>query len=188
MPGYFLPVPFFANSAADREVLVSQIGVSHVMKLARQTTLCIVGIGTATREGFLAQTGAINDQEVVALERLGARSEILCYFHDEKGAPIETGLTERSVTLTYEELKGRRVVAAAGGADKTDAIRSVLKSGLLSGLITDERTARRLVGDSASAVTTMRLRSSKKRTTLDESQPEKRLAGRKAGKRPVAME
>ena len=55
VPGYFLPVPFFANSVADREVLLSQIGVSHVMKLARKTSLCIVGIGTATREGFLAQ-------------------------------------------------------------------------------------------------------------------------------------
>jgi DNA-binding transcriptional regulator LsrR (DeoR family) len=188
VPGYFLPVPFFANSAADREVLVSQIGVSHVMKLARRTTLCIIGIGTATREGFLAQTGAINDQEVAALERLGARSEILCYFHDEKGEPVETGLAERSVTLTYEELKGRRVVAAAGGADKTDAIRSVLRSGLLSGLITDERTARRLVGDCAGAVTTMRLRSSRKRTMMTGSQPEKQLARRKAGKRPAAVE
>jgi len=58
----------------------------------------------------------------------------------------------------------------------------------LSGLITDERTARRLVGDSASAVTTMRLRSSKKRTLIAESQPEKQLARRKAGKRPAAVE
>ena len=125
VPGYFLPVPFFANSAADREVLLSQIGVSHVMKLARKTTLCIVGIGTATREGFLAKTGAIDARDVAALERLGARSEILCYFHDENGSRVETGLADRSVTLTYDELKRRRIVAAAGGADKVEAIRSV---------------------------------------------------------------
>jgi DNA-binding transcriptional regulator LsrR (DeoR family) len=163
VPGYFLPVPFFANSTADREVLMQQIGVSHVMEMARRTTLCLVGIGTATPEGFLAQTGAINEGDVQTLARLGARSEILCYFHDEEGRPIETGLAERSLTLTYEELKGRRIVAAAGGVDKVDAIRSVLRSGLLSGLITDEVTARTLVGESTSAVTPMRLRSSRKR-------------------------
>jgi DNA-binding transcriptional regulator LsrR (DeoR family) len=164
VPGYFLPVPFFANSAADREVLLKQIGVSHVMKMARQTSLCLVGIGTATREGFLAKTGAINEREVAALARLGAKSEILCYFHDEHGKPIETGLAERSLTLTYEELRGRRIVAAAGGADKVEAIRSVLRSGLLSGLITDEATARNLVGERGSIVTPMRLRSSRKRS------------------------
>jgi DNA-binding transcriptional regulator LsrR (DeoR family) len=178
-PGYFLPVPFFANSRADREVLMSQVGVSHVMKLARKTSLCIVGIGTATRKGFLAQTGAINDRDVEALERLGARSEILCYFHDEAGAPVETSLAERSITLTYEELKKKRIVAAAGGVDKTDAIRSVLNSGLLSGLITDEATARRLVGDGASLVTTMRLRSSKKRNAeIKPAKPARGKAGR----------
>jgi len=35
----------------------------------------------------------------------------------------------------------RRIVAVAGGAVKVDAIRAVLASGLLNGLITDEATA-----------------------------------------------
>ena len=188
VPGYFLPVPFFANSVADREVLLSQIGVSHVMKLARKTSLCIVGIGTATREGFLAKTGAIDARDVAALERLGARSEILCYFHDENGARVETGLADRSVTLTYDELKQRRIVAAAGGADKVEAIRSALRSGLLSGLITDEATARHLVGEDAGAVTPMRLRPSRKRVAAAEPNAAVRRLPRRAGRRPAVAE
>ena len=39
----------------------------------------------------------------------------------------------------------QRIVAIAGGADKTAAIRAVLNSGLLSGLITDEATATALL-------------------------------------------
>jgi DNA-binding transcriptional regulator LsrR (DeoR family) len=185
VPGYFLPVPFFANTAADREVLSKQIGVSHVMQMARQTTLCLVGIGTATREGFLAQTGAIDEDDLAALERLGARSEILCYFHDAEGRPVETGLAERSLTLTYEELRGRRIIAAAGGADKVEAIRSVLRSGLLSGLITDEATARALVGEQASAVTPMRLRLSRKRSGPDAAKPDTAKPG---GARPAGTD
>jgi DNA-binding transcriptional regulator LsrR (DeoR family) len=40
-----------------------------------------------------------------------------------------------------------RTVAIAGGPEKIDAIRAVLKSGRLWGLITDERTAKALLGD-----------------------------------------
>ncbi len=39
-----------------------------------------------------------------------------------------------------------RIVGLAGGLSKADAIRAVLKSGRLYGLITDERTAKALVG------------------------------------------
>ncbi|RUV36591.1 sugar-binding transcriptional regulator, partial [Mesorhizobium sp. M7A.F.Ca.MR.228.00.0.0] len=42
-------------------------------------------------------------------------------------------------------LKGRRIVAVAGGKIKVRAIKAVLESRYLSGLITDESTARALV-------------------------------------------
>ena len=65
--GYFLPAPFFANSATDRAVLLSQIGVSRVMELARKATLCIVGIGTATSDGFLAKNGSLGHADFGAV-------------------------------------------------------------------------------------------------------------------------
>ncbi|NVN32525.1 hypothetical protein HUK83_19540, partial [Endobacter medicaginis] len=44
-----------------------------------------------------------------------------------------------------DSLHGRRVVAVAGGADKTDALAAVLNGGILKGLVTVEQTARALV-------------------------------------------
>ena len=58
------------------------------------------------------------------------------------GVETQSELTRRILTLPIERIRGRRVVAIAGGAMKVAAIRAVLASGLLSGLITDERTAR----------------------------------------------
>jgi DNA-binding transcriptional regulator LsrR (DeoR family) len=49
--------------------------------------------------------------------------------------------------VPIEGLKATRVVAVAGGKTKTGAIRSILMSGLLTGLITDERTAYALLRD-----------------------------------------
>ena len=162
--GYFLPLPFFANSATDRAVMLSQYGVSHVMDLARRSTFCLVGIGTSTGDGFLATSGAIGAAELRELDRLGARSEIMGYFHDVEGRLVETEISRRIVTLTYEELSGRKLVAAAGGADKIEAIRSVLKSGLLSGFVTDEATAAQLAGEKTEIVTVMRSRANRKRS------------------------
>ena len=44
-----------------------------------------------------------------------------------------------------EALRNRMIVAVAGGVEKVEALRAVLRSGLLEGLITDEATGRRLV-------------------------------------------
>ena len=49
------------------------------------------------------------------------------------------------MTLPLDDLRDTRIVAVAGGEFKIRAIRSVLESRLLSGLVTDERTARALL-------------------------------------------
>ena len=54
---------------------------------------------------------------------------------------METSLAARTLSPDLGSLAGRRIVALAGGATKVPAIRAVLRSGLLAGLITDERTA-----------------------------------------------
>ena len=56
----------------------------------------------------------------------------------------------RDYVYDLDETGGRRgahrIVAIAGGAEKVAALGAVLRSGHLSGLITDEATARALVG------------------------------------------
>jgi DNA-binding transcriptional regulator LsrR (DeoR family) len=143
---YVMPVPVFANSAADRAVLLSQIGIADVFSLARSATLMLAGIGEARAVGSLVASGMIRDDEVAELERAGVQGEILSHFLDAEGHVVRTDLSERSISLPVEDLKGRRVIAIAGGPSKTAAIDAVLKSDFLNGLITDEATARRLVG------------------------------------------
>lgn len=142
---YVMPVPFFANSAEDREVLLAQRGISEVLDLARQASLFFVGIGTAEPEASLVSTGMIERAEIAEVKANGGAGEMLGHFFDDDGRPIDTMLTERTLALGRADLGGRRIVAVAGGEQKTRAIRSILKSRYLGGLITDERTARALV-------------------------------------------
>ena len=140
-----MPVPFMANSAEDRDVLLGQKDVAEACELATACDVMLVGIGTATAEAELAITGMIDPAEMAAIARAGGVGETLGHFFDNRGRPVVNEVTQRIVTQPVEKLRNQRIVAVAGGAVKVAAIRAVLASGLLSGLITDERTARAIV-------------------------------------------
>lgn len=142
---FVVPVPFFANTVEDRAVLLGQRGITEIFDAAKTASLMVVGIGTAEREASLVATGMIEREEIEDIKRAGGAGELLGHFFDDEGGPVATSLSDRTLALPREELKGRRIVAIAGGKIKVRAIRSVLSSGYLSGLVTDESTARALV-------------------------------------------
>ena len=143
---YVMPVPFCMNSAEDRAVLLAQRGIDEVYDLARHATLRFVGIGTVLgADASLSSSRMIEPAELADIERAGGCGEVLGHFFDARGRRIETELSSRLMSLDIEELKLGRMVAVAGGTLKPAAIRAVLESGLLHGLLTDERTARILV-------------------------------------------
>ena len=144
---YVLPVPFCLNSAEDRAVLMAQRGIDVVFALARSSTLRFVGIGIVDGNGAsLATSGMIEPQEFDEVARAGGKGEILGHFFDPRGRRVETELSGRLASLSFEDLQSGKLVAIAGGRAKPEAIRAVLSSGLLHGLLTDERTAAALVG------------------------------------------
>ncbi len=142
---YLLPVPFFVDAASDRKVLLRQRGVAEALAVAAKASLFLVGIGEVTGEAFLPASGIISRAEADAVRHAGGVGELLGRFLDARGGEIATELHERVIALAPSEMKGREVVAVAGGPSKTEAIRAVLASGLVTALITDEQTARRLV-------------------------------------------
>lgn len=144
---YVMPVPMFANTVEDRAVLLGQKGISEVFDLARSADLLIAGIGTAEREASLVATGMIEKGEMEETRRKGGVGELLGHFFDDNGKAVETTLSNRALALAREDISNRRIVAVAGGKVKVRAIKSVLEGRYLKGLVTDERTARALVGE-----------------------------------------
>jgi DNA-binding transcriptional regulator LsrR (DeoR family) len=127
--------------------LLAQRGVREVFELAQQADLMIVGIGTAELEAQLVASQMIEAAEIREVRDLGGIGEMLGHFFDRLGNLVQTSLSARTVSPDLRRMKGRRIVAVAGGMGKIEAIGAVLKSGLLRGLITDERTAQALMRD-----------------------------------------
>ncbi len=143
---YLLPVPMFANTAQDSHVLRVQRGVAETLALAAEATLMVAGIGAVAEAAFLPMAGMIAAEELRELRAAGAVGEILGRYFTAEGSLVATTLHDRLIALPIGSLRG--LVAVAGGEEKIDAINAVLRSTLLSGLITDEPTARRLAASS----------------------------------------
>jgi DNA-binding transcriptional regulator LsrR (DeoR family) len=143
--GYILPVPFFANSIADKKVLLNQLGIRDVLDMADAASLLIVGIGEANANGFLHMAGMVGVEEIDGVRREGGVGELLGHFFALDGCHIPNGLSDRALAPELRQLRGRRIVAIAGGTTKVPAIQAILASELLHGLVTDENTAHQLI-------------------------------------------
>ena len=147
-----LNTPGVAQSREAKLVLVSDPFVRETTDLFRRVTLSIVGIGSVEPSRMLARSGNVfSESELAEVAEAGGVGDISLRFFDRDGELVETPLDDRVIGISMEELaRIDRVVALAGGASKTEAIRGALKTGAVDVLITDRFTAQRLLGQAVS--------------------------------------
>jgi DNA-binding transcriptional regulator LsrR (DeoR family) len=141
---YVLPLPFYANSVEDRAVFLEQRGVAAIMQMGIEATLRVVGIGTMQTEATILSTGMIEQHEFDAAVRAGGTGEILGHIFSLHGKLIENDISARTLSMSAADIGKQKTVAIAGGRSKVNAIKAVLASGLVYGVIIDERTAKAL--------------------------------------------
>ena len=79
------------------------------------------------------------------LVRLGGTGEIVGWVFDEKGRFLDCPYNERVASAPLPATGKGDVIALAMGRSKLPAMRAAVVGGLVSGLITDEETARALL-------------------------------------------
>lgn len=143
---FLMPAPLFANSPEDRRILLSQPGLSELVRMFDEASVCILGVGAVDMSGSIASADVFDPENSLRdLRAQGARAEVLGQFLDAEGRPMSTPYDGRVIAADLFSLRGREVHAIAGGDTKARALSAALRSGVFTGLITDEATARRLV-------------------------------------------
>jgi len=142
-----LPAPGAVGSANARRVMLQDKYVQQALGMFKSVTIALVGIGAVEPSKLLAASGNVfSSSELRALGRRGAVGDICLRFFDAQGAPVQTALNDRVISIELEELRRvRRVVGIAGGARKTAAIHGALAGRWINVLITDHHTASRLL-------------------------------------------
>jgi len=142
-----LPAPGVVGSRDARDVLMKDRFVRDAVDLFPSVTLALVGIGATEPSRALASSGNIfSPQEIRSLADRGAVGDICLRFFDAAGRAVVSSLNDRVISMDLDQLRAvRRVVGVAGGRRKTNAIRGALAGKLINVLITDLRTAERLL-------------------------------------------
>ncbi len=143
----YLPAPGVVRSGELRSELLKDQFVKEAVTLFDEVTLALVGIGSVEPSKLLASSGNVfSEAELDVLRDAGAVGDICLRFFDSDGSPVVTSLDSRVISITLEQLRAsKRTVGVAGGLRKTNAIRGALQGRWINVLITDHRTATRLM-------------------------------------------
>jgi|TARA_R110000751_G_scaffold106736_2_gene202852 lsr operon transcriptional repressor len=143
---HLVPAPLVVSDQHVASALMVEPGIAVVLEMALNAAYQLVGIGELNADSTVVRSGYITPGEVEPLRRKGAVGDILCQFFDENGVSLDLPLHQRVVGARLDALsRSDNVIAAAGGLSKVRAIQSALKGKYVDILITDEKTAEKLL-------------------------------------------
>jgi DNA-binding transcriptional regulator LsrR (DeoR family) len=144
-PAHVFYAPLVAADTATARTLRRQPDVARAAAMLPSVTVAVVGIG-AWQAGLSTIFDAVEHDTQQRTGRLGVTAEISGVLIDTDGKQVNAPLTKRIIGLTGDQLADvRTVLAIAYGEEKAEAVRSALNGGLVSGLITHESLAARLL-------------------------------------------
>ena len=139
--GYFLPVPYIASSAEEKDLLMSQKCVQDFLGLARHANIYFIGIGSIGKNAHVRQAGMMSPAEWEELQRKRAVGDVMGSFVDANGHSVSASVNRQTLGLTLDDLRGKKVIAVVGGAGKGEAVAAVLKTDVIEDLIIGEAAA-----------------------------------------------
>jgi DNA-binding transcriptional regulator LsrR (DeoR family) len=140
-----MPLPVFASSAEEREMLIGQPMIRETHALAAQADVTFVGIGDLGPEAPLFVDGFLSAGELKQLQKAGAVGEIVGWSFDAQGRLIEGLTNERVASAPLPSRESSAVIAIAVGERKLPGISAALNRRLVNGFLTDEQTAEALL-------------------------------------------
>jgi DNA-binding transcriptional regulator LsrR (DeoR family) len=144
---YQIHAPLFADTPAQRNMLMGVRAVSDVFSKAREATLAVVGIGSIlTDDSSYYDLHPSSSADRLAIERSGAAGELLAHLIDSNGKIADYSLNRSLVSLTLEEFATiPRSIGVASGASKVVPILSAMRGSHLDTIVTDETTGLKIL-------------------------------------------
>jgi DNA-binding transcriptional regulator LsrR (DeoR family) len=142
-----MTLPVIATSAAERELLHQQAMIGGTLALAARADIAFVGVGDLGPNAPLYEDGFVTRAELAALQQAGAVGEIAGWAFDNSGKLIDGLTNSRVASAPLPAISECRVIAIGKGPRKLAGLAAAVKGQLINGLITDEWTAGRMLGE-----------------------------------------
>ncbi|WP_394214934.1 sugar-binding transcriptional regulator [Brachybacterium vulturis] len=144
------PWPIYASlimsDAQTARGVLREPGISSAVEMFDEVTVALCAIGSwAPPNSLMMVNPAITEVDRARLLRQGVVAEIAATTLTDQGQVVRD-LEDRSIAIREHQLRAIPArIGVAGGPSKTRAIRAVLASELLTGIVTDAFTAGRLL-------------------------------------------
>ena len=144
---YMLAAPAIVDSRETKRALIERCGLGEVYELARALDAVVVGVGAGPSFGVARSYGLVSDEEVADLQARGAVGNLLYNFFDADGCLVDHSVNSRVMSIPIDSLrKASARIMVAGGVEKAKAIPAACRLMQPTVLVTDEATARAMVG------------------------------------------
>ncbi len=140
-----LMAPLLVDSAETARALYKEAAVSQAVNQFDRLSVALVGIGSwaPPRSSLMSE---LSEVDRAAVLEAGAVADVGAIILGTGGTPVESPISERTLSISFAQLSAiPTVVAVAGGPDKAAAVRATLASGLVDVLVTDSAVASRLL-------------------------------------------
>jgi DNA-binding transcriptional regulator LsrR (DeoR family) len=145
---YYVAAPALTDTESTRDILIAQPMLREIFERGAKVDMAFLSVGELTPTSTMARVGLISRTEVDDLLAAGAVGDICAHWIDDEGRLVDHPLNSRVVALSPTKLRDIPcVVIASGGRNKTSVLRGVLKGGMCNVLITDEQTAKAILGE-----------------------------------------
>lgn len=143
-----LSAPGLVANKSIRDALLMDPNISNTLQIAAKADIALVGIGVFSPESVIIQNNILSNSDIERLKAKGAVGDIGMRFYNSQGEKVDDQIDERIIGLDLEQFKRiKRVIGVAGGDSKYEAIHAALKGKLIDVLVTDDRTAARLLDE-----------------------------------------
>ncbi|MBP2653432.1 MAG: transcriptional regulator [Firmicutes bacterium] len=145
---YYIHAPLFVGSSEARDVLIENPHIKETLRIAEEADIIVTGIGSLEPTVSPSQTwlSYLSKEAIEQLKRKGAAGHICAHHYDIMGNVLPLKLHAGIVGVGIELLKKVPVVIGiASGTEKARAIIGALNGKLINTLITDDRTAEKIL-------------------------------------------
>ena len=138
-----LSAPALPDTAAAAAVLRSQRDIRRTLDLARSADIALLGVGNLdpSQSGFV-RGGFLSAEDLAALTAAGAVGDLGGHVLTIDGRLQDQAHDDRLIGVSLDDLKRiPQTIVVAAGAEKSAAILGALRTGAVTVLVTDDRTA-----------------------------------------------
>jgi DNA-binding transcriptional regulator LsrR (DeoR family) len=147
----YVQAPGIVAGPEIRDSLLNDPSMQEVTRHWRELTMAIMGIGSIEPSNVLATSGnAFSPEDRQPLLDAGAVGDICHRIFRADGSLVRGAMDDRIIAIPVDDLmRIPRRIGIAGGPLKLDAIKGALRGGWVTTVITDLRTAERLIESAA---------------------------------------